>query len=124
MSRPDAVECADFESPSAYPHGAPLLLEGVLQAGWCDATFINCPDVYSIKARHVIVASHRYAVAGGIVAPAAACSPTQIAIDVSMMADAIDVRPNGRCRRPGCRQLFARVLEAETSTPAPEGVTE
>jgi hypothetical protein len=104
--RPYAVECDDFDSVAQYSHGAPLLAGGVLQAAWRNAEFLNRPDVRTIKARHVIVASHRYAVGSGMCVPAAACSPTMIMMNTDIIADATEVKPQGRCRRPGCRQLF------------------
>jgi hypothetical protein len=104
--RPYAVECEDFRRPGEIPHGAPLLRNGLLQAAWRDASFLRRPDVHSIKARHVIVATHEYAVAGGMVGPAAACDPRGILIDSDLAADATEVKRPGKCRRPGCRQLF------------------
>jgi len=101
------VECEDFHCVETYPHGAPLLRNGVLQAAWRDASFLDRPDVRSIKARHIIVASHEYAVGSGVSGPAAACDPRRIMIDTDLAADATEVKPQGKCRRPGCRQLFA-----------------
>ncbi|ANZ14436.1 hypothetical protein SNOUR_05585 [Streptomyces noursei ATCC 11455] len=118
QKRPLSAECADFDDVGKHEHGAPLLRNGRLQAGWREASFLRRPDVYSIKARHVVVASHRYAVAGGMVTAAAACSPTQIAIDSSLLEDAAEVHPNGRCRRPGCRELFAQVFNGSAETGA------
>jgi hypothetical protein len=109
--RPAPVECSDFDDlPATIPHGAPLLSDGRLVAGHRDATFVSCPDVYSIKASHIVVASHEYAVAGGERLAAAACDPRRIAIDVGLNRPATEVHPNARCRRPGCRQLFAQAL--------------
>lgn len=113
MARPAPVECDDFENPpTTIPHGAPLLAEGRLVAGHRDATFLRSPDIYSIKARHVVVVSHEYAVGRGVTTSAAACNPRQIAIDVSLNKPAADVHSNARCQRPGCRQLFAQALAA------------
>ncbi|NUR01384.1 MAG: hypothetical protein HOY79_34115 [Streptomyces sp.] len=113
--RPYAVECEDFRSVIAYPHGAPLLWNGVLQAAWRDASFLRRPDVRSIKARHVIVASHQYNVGSGLCGPTAACDPRNILIDVALRDDATKVHRNGRCRRPGCRQLFADAARIASS---------
>jgi hypothetical protein len=104
--RPYAVECANFRDVGEYQHGAPLLAGGLLQAAWRDASFLLRPDVHSIKARHIVVASQRYAVAGGISAPAAACDPVGTMMSTDHISDATEVKPQGRCRRPGCRQLF------------------
>ncbi|MFD0032546.1 hypothetical protein ACFVJK_30615 [Streptomyces sp. NPDC127172] len=106
IRRPYAVECADFDRVGGYAHGAPLLAGGLLQAAWRDASFLRRPDVHSSKARHVIVASHRFGVGSGITVPAAACDPTRIMINTDLIADATEVKPQGKCRRPGCRQLF------------------
>ncbi|MFJ5121877.1 hypothetical protein [Kitasatospora sp. NPDC088548] len=112
--RPDPVECEDFDDPPAtIPHGAPLLSGGKLVGGYRDATFVSCPDVYSIKARHIVVMSHEYNVAGGERLAAAACDPRRIAIDTSLNEAAAEVHSNARCRRPGCRQLFVRALAEE-----------
>lgn len=114
--RPPPAECEslmDFQHPERFPHGTPLLWEGQLQAGRRDATFLSSPDVHSIKARHVIVASHRYGVGSGTLTSAAACDPVRIAINTDsdlLLSDASEVHPAGRCRRPGCRELFTQAL--------------
>jgi hypothetical protein len=116
MTRPEGVECEDFDDVSNIPHGTPLLRNGRLQAAWRDASFLSRPDIYSIKASHIVVASHRYAVGGGISVPAAACNPVHIMIDTGGSRDATEVHPNGRCARPGCRELFAKALEGASNT--------
>jgi hypothetical protein len=70
----------DEDDIGAFPHGTPLLSGGVLQAAGRDATFLTCPDVHSIKARHIVVASRKYGVAGGCLSLAAACDPVRIAV--------------------------------------------
>ncbi|GII59867.1 hypothetical protein Pth03_82560 [Planotetraspora thailandica] len=92
-----------------------MLADGQYQADWRDASFLSRPDTYSIKARHILVASHRYDVGTGMVALAAACDPTRIAL-LGDPADATEVLPNGRCRRPGCRQLLAAAERVARST--------
>ena len=112
--RPEAVECEDFDRVGSYEHGAPLLWNGRLQAGRRDASFLNRPDVHSVKANHVVVASHHYAVGSGISVAAAACDPVGIMIFTDAgLRDATEVHPNGRCRRPGCRQLFDKAEAAD-----------
>jgi hypothetical protein len=105
--RPDPAEWSGDEFDLPFPHGTPLLFDGRLQAGWRDASFLNSPDVHSIKARHVVVASRQIAIGGGARGLAAACDPRRIMIGFPVK-DATEVHPNGRCRRPGCAQLFAR----------------
>lgn len=107
--RPFGVECPDFEDKAFFatvPHGTPLLADGLMVAAWRDASFLSRPDVRTIKACHVVVASHRYAVGGGMAVAAAACSPTQIMANLDIIREATEVSPNGRCRAPGCRALF------------------
>ncbi|MDX3672698.1 hypothetical protein [Streptomyces europaeiscabiei] len=107
--RPYAVECGPgHDALTKLPHGAPLLTGGLLQAGHRDASFLRRPDVRTDKASHIIVVSHEYAVGRGVTTSAAACDPKRIMIDEGLVRDAVAVHPNGRCRRPGCRQLFAR----------------
>ncbi|MFD8516614.1 hypothetical protein ACFV27_37420 [Streptomyces antimycoticus] len=110
--RPEAVECEDFRRVGQYAHGAPLLVEGKMVAGRRDASFLSRPDVHSIKANHIVVASHRYSVGGGIAAPAAACDPVNIMIYTDILRDPSEVVPQARCRRPGCRELFAKAIQA------------
>jgi hypothetical protein len=105
--RPDPAEWSGDEFDLPFPHGTPLLFDGRLQAGWRDATFLSSPDVHSIKARHVVVASHQIAIGGGATGLAAACDPRRIMIGFPVK-DATEVHPNGRCHRPGCAQLFAQ----------------
>jgi hypothetical protein len=108
--RPDPAEWSGDEFDLPFPHGTPLLFDGRLQAGWRDASFLNSPDVHSIKARHVVVASRQIAIGGGARGLAAACDPRRIMIGFPVK-DATEVHPNGRCRRPGCAQLFARAAD-------------
>lgn len=114
MKRPPAAEWSGGEHDIyGFEHGTPLLFNGRLQASRRDATFLSCPDVHSIKARHIVVASRRYAIVpGGTVSLAAACDPVRIAV-LPGTADATEVHPNGRCARPGCAQLFAAALSGE-----------
>lgn len=114
--RPYGVEVDSFDDDTAAKlvHGTPMLAGGQYQADWRDATFLSRPDVRTIKARHIVVASHRYAIGSGSVALAAACDPMRIAL-LDGPADATEVHPNGRCRRPGCRQLFAEAERAAKS---------
>lgn len=109
-TRPDPVDCDDFDSPAGVPHGAPLTHRGVLQAASRDASWYERPDVHSAKASHVIVASHVLGIGSGSIGPAAACDPVRIIVDTSLVRTAADVHPNGRCARPGCRELFARAV--------------
>lgn len=116
-NRPEPVECEDFDRVSEYEHGTPLLWNGRLQAGRRDASFLSRPDVHSIKANHIVVASHRYAVGSGISVAAAACDPVGIMIFTDAgLRDAKEVHPNGRCRRPGCPQLFDKAEAADRTT--------
>jgi hypothetical protein len=32
------------------------------------------------------------------------------------LRDAVEVHPNGRCRRPGCAQLFAQAAASDEAT--------
>lgn len=113
--RPPGVEWGDSSALMQLVHGAPLLRGGVLQASSRDATFLSRPDVYTDKASHVVVVSHRMAVGSGMTCEAAACDPTRIMIDDGLVSDAVEVHPNGRCRRSGCRQLFA-LAEAQAAS--------
>lgn len=113
--RPYAVECDWESSPSQYAHGAPLLAGGLLQAAWRDATFLNSPDTNSFKRRHIVVASHRYALGAGSVTFAAACDPVGTKANLELMEDATNVRYAGKCRRPGCHQIFARAASLKNS---------
>lgn len=117
-SRPAPVEWTGAESDLAgLPHGTPLLRRGRLQAGSRDASFLHRPDVTSVKASHILVVSHNLAVGGGMCAPAAACDPVRIMLAVPPWRDAGDVHPRGRCRRPGCHQLFAAAVAAQKHEP-------
>jgi hypothetical protein len=81
------------------------MIDGRLQAGARDASSVSRPNVRSTKARYIVVAS-----SGAIVA---ACDPRWIMICGSPMIDAADISPSGRCRRPGCAQLFAQSAGAK-----------
>lgn len=109
--RPDPAEWSGDEYDLPFLHGTPLLFQGRLQAGWRDASFVNCPDVHSIKARHVVVASRQIALGSGATGLAAACDPRRIMI-AWPLRDATEVHPNGRCARPGCKQLFRQAVNA------------
>ena len=107
--RPDPAEWSGDEFDLPFPHGTPLTFDGRLQAGWRDATFLNSPDVHSIKARHVVVASHQIAIGSGATGSPRPATPRRIMIGFPVK-DATEVHPNGRCRRPGCAQLFAQAV--------------
>jgi hypothetical protein len=113
--RPDPAEWSGDEDDLPLPHGAPLLFDGRLQAGWRDATFPRSPDIHSIKARHVVVASRQIAIGGGDTGLAAARDPRRIMIGFPVK-DAAEVHPSGRGRRPGRAQPFA---QAEAAGEAP-----
>ena len=51
--------------------------------------------------------SRHIAIGSGAVGLAAACDPRRIMICFPIK-DATEVHPNGRCQRPGCKQLFAQ----------------
>jgi hypothetical protein len=70
---------------------------------------------HPIKVRHVVVASHRIAIGSGVTGLASACDPRRIMICFPVK-DATEVHPNGRCRRPGCEQLFARAEATEKAS--------
>lgn len=94
--RPDPAEWSGDESDLPFEHGTPLLIDGRLQAGWRDATFLDRPDVHSIKARHVVVASHRIGPGTGATGLAAACDPRRI-----MIGDPVkDATEDDRFRTP------------------------
>ncbi len=109
-TRPGPAGWSGDEYDLPFPHGTPpLMIGGRLQAGWRDASFLRSPDVHSVKARHIVIASREVAIAGGGASGlAAACDPRRIMI-CPPTRDAAEVHPNGRCRRPGCAQLFAQV---------------
>lgn len=91
-----------------YPHGTPLLRKGKLQASRRNATFVSRPNTRTHKVAHVLVASHRIAIGSGVADLAAACDPVWIMLLDDMVEDATGIQPNGRCRRPGCAQLFTQ----------------
>lgn len=63
-----------------------------------------------------MVASRELAIiGGGAKALAAACDPRRIMICLPLR-DAVEVHPNGRCRRPGCAQLFAQAAASDEAT--------
>lgn len=102
---PPAEWDGDSYNLTAHPHGTPLTINGKLQAATRDATFLARPDTHTTKVRHIVVASHHLAIAGGTTGPAAACDPTRI-MTLDTTTDAAATHPNGRCARPGCTQLF------------------
>lgn len=105
--RPAGIEWDDDDVPDAE-HGAPLLWDGRLLAGYRDARFLNCPDARTIKRWHVAVVSHRYAVAGGSTEVTAACDPRRIMLGGLKEKPAVEVAEDARCRRSACAALFAR----------------
>jgi hypothetical protein len=113
--RPDPVEWdGELGGLGALSHGAPLTARGRLLAGSRDASMVKRPDVYTLKARHVAVASHRTAIGSGQNGVAAACDPVRLILVEDQLADIDKVHPNGRCRRRGCRELFAKHVSPET----------
>lgn len=115
-SRPAPAEWSGDEYDLPFPHGTPLLVDGRLQAGTRDASFLNCPDVHTIKAAHIVIASLELAIgSGGARGLAAACDPRRI-MTCPPLRDAAEVPPNGRCHRPGCAQLFAQAGTVESGT--------
>lgn len=113
QSRPAPVEWPDG-SLLHVPHGTPLLRDGKLTASRRDATFVLCPNVTTIKAVHVVVVSHEIAIGSGCVGVTSACDSRTTMLQDDMLEDAECIHPNGRCQRPGCRQLFA--LAGDTGT--------
>jgi hypothetical protein len=114
--RPDPVEWdGELRGLGALSHGAPLTARARLLAGSRDASLLRCPDVYSYKARHVAVVSHRTAIGSGQNGVAAACDPVRLVLVENQLADIDDVRPGGRCARRGCRELFAEHASPEES---------
>jgi hypothetical protein len=114
VTRPAPAEWSGGEFDLPFPHGTPLLFGGRLQAGWRDASFLSSPNVRTIKARHVVVASRQIAIGAGATGIAAACDPRRIMIGFPVR-DATEVHPNGRCSRPGCKQLFTQALTQKRS---------
>ena len=112
MSRPAPAEWSgDHGDAELFAHGTPLLIGGRLQAGRRDASFIACPDTRRDKAAHIAVVSHRIGLLGGVIGLAAACDPVRIMLLDDPTRDAMQVHPNGRCARPGCKQLFAQAVK-------------
>lgn len=108
--RPDPVEWPEDEALlGQVPHGAPLTVAGRLQAGYRDASAYQRPNVYGIKAMHIVVASSTLLGGDGARwdSVAAACSPGRIALVDDLGGNASSFPPNARCTRPGCAQLFA-----------------
>lgn len=92
---------------SSTAHGAPVVWGGELAAGHRDASFLSRPDIHSDKALHAMVFTHRYAVGSGVDGLGAACNPVHILLDENLMFTAHEVKRPARCRRGGCRTLFA-----------------
>ncbi|WP_433357657.1 hypothetical protein ACQP25_44695 (plasmid) [Microtetraspora malaysiensis] len=103
----------DEDTLTTADHGAPLLREGRLLAGYRDATFVDCPNVSTVKQWHIVVVSHRVAIGGGTVAEAAACDPRRIMLGGEAERPAHEVGPGGRCQRRACAALFAQADTAE-----------
>jgi hypothetical protein len=98
---------------AAAAHGAAVTVDGRLQAATRDASFLDRPDVRSVKAAHVVVVSHDLAIGGGTVSgTAAACDPRRILIDDETWRDWHQVTEAGRCRRSGCARLYAQAASA------------
>jgi hypothetical protein len=103
--RPAGVEWDCDDVPDAE-HGAPLLWDGRLLAGYRDARFLSCPDARTVKQWHVAVVSHRYAVAGGSMEVTAACDPRRIMLGGLKEKPAREIPEEARCRRSACAALF------------------
>lgn len=96
---------------SDVAHGAPLLVNGHLQAAYRDASWFARPDVRTDKQAHVVVWSRRLGLSSGnaMGSEAAACDPTRIMLDVEgLCRDAANSPSQVRCRRGGCARLFAQ----------------
>jgi hypothetical protein len=121
--RPAGVEWPD-DDLSAVPHGAPLLVDGELQAALRDASWWDRPDTTKHKYAHIVVASHRMAHRqGGLTFEAAACDPTRIMLFVDgTLNQAVDMPEHVRCARRACVLLFAQAdqQQAELETRKPK----
>lgn len=108
--RPAAVEWTGdrYDDIPGAEHGAPLLWDGHLIAGYRDARYLSKPDATTVKQWHIAVVSHEYAVAGGTTEVTAACDPRRIMLGGMAEKPAHEIRASWRCRRPACAALFRK----------------
>lgn len=117
--RPPGVEWDPGAGRASAPHGAPLLVNGRLQAGYRDATFYGAPNEVRDTQVHVMVAAAYVRNGQATGWEGAACDPRRIVIDTEclervIVRDAADIPPAVRCRRPGCARLYEQAdAEAE-----------
>ncbi|WP_330328148.1 KOW domain-containing RNA-binding protein [Streptomyces pseudovenezuelae] len=72
-----------------------------------DASWLNRPDVHTVKALHVAVFTDRLNIGSGSVGLGAACETSNIMLNDDLFFEAHKASQNARCRRRACQALFA-----------------
>lgn len=93
-------------APEDAEHGAPVVRRGKLTIAPRDASYLRSPSSRPDTQLHIAVFTRQYAVGSGMAGIAAACDPARILLDEGLFFGAEELR-RSRCRRPGCRVLFA-----------------